>query len=149
MAKAVEQAQQPPPLPRLRGLTGEWYGWLGQGELRFQRCACTRWRHPPRELCPVCGSSEWSWEPSTGRGVVYTWTTTHRPMHPAFVETPFAQVVVELEEGPRVVTSVVGLPVSDLRVGLAVEVVFDEVADDVTLARFRPRAAWPDCQHTY
>lgn len=139
MATVVGQQRRQPPLPRLRGLTGEWYGWLAQGELRFQRCSCGRWRHPPRELCPDCAGGDWAWEPSSGRGVVFTWSTTHRPLHPAFTDTPFAQVVVELEEGPRVVTSVVDLPVGELRIGLEVEVVLDEVADGVTLARFRPR----------
>lgn len=126
------------PLPRLVGLTGEWYGWLKRHELRFQRCTdCARWRHLPRELCPGCSSGEWSWQPSSGRGTVYTWSTTNRPLHPAFPDTPFAQVVVELDEGPRVMTWVIDVAASALEIGMPVGVVFDDVTPAVTLAKFR------------
>jgi uncharacterized protein len=127
------------PRPRLTGLTGEFYGWLRRHELRFQRCAgCGRYRHVPRELCAACGSDGWEWAPSTGRGTVFTWATTYRALHPAFTDVPFTQVVVELEEGPRMVTSVEGVGEDDLAIGMPVEVVFDDVDDELTLARFRP-----------
>ena len=130
----------PRPLPRLTGLTGEWYGWLTRHELRFQRCtSCGRWRHVPRELCPECHDAGWSWQPCSGRGRVYSWTTTHRPLHPAFTDTPFAQVVVELDEGPRVLSSVVDVAPADLEVGMALTVCFDDVTPEVTLPRFRRR----------
>lgn len=127
------------PRPRMTGLTGEFYGWLRRHELRFQRCSgCSRYRHVPRELCPDCGSDQWEWAPSAGRGAVYTWTTTYRALHPAFVEVPFTQVVVELDEGPRMLSSVEGVREDDLAVGMRVDVVFDDVDDELTLARFRP-----------
>lgn len=126
------------PLPKLSGLTGEWYGWLREHDLRFQRCTgCGRWRHVPRELCPDCGSQQFEWAPSAGKGTVHTWTTTYRPLHPAFLDTPFAQVVVELEEGPRLMTSVVDVAVDDLEIGMPVEVVFDDITPEVTLVKFR------------
>lgn len=126
------------PKPRLTGLTGEFYGWLRNHELRFQRCAdCGRYRHVPRDLCPVCGSDAAEWARSTGKGTVFTWTTTYRALHPAFAEVPFTQVVVELAEGPRVISSVEGVGEDELHVGMPVEVVFDDVHDDLTLPRFR------------
>lgn len=127
------------PRPRLTGLTGEFYGWLRRHELRFQRCSgCGRFRHVPRELCPECGSDGWEWAPSNGRGTVFTWTTTYRALHPAFTDVPFTQVVVELEEGPRMITSVEGVGEDELRIGMPVEVTFDDVDDELTFARFRP-----------
>ena len=137
------------PLPRLTGLTGEWYRWLTGHELRFQRCNdCARWRHVPRELCPGCGGSDWSWQPSEGRGTVYSWTTTRRPLHPAFADTPFSQVVVELAEGPRVLSTVLDVASADLQIGMPVSVVFDDVTPEVTLPRFvrrhRPDRLSPD-----
>lgn len=133
-------AERAVPRPSRSGLTGEFYRWLRQHELRFQRCGgCGRFRHVPRELCPACASDAWEWAPSSGRGTVFTWTTTYRAMHPAFVEVPFTQVVVELEEGPRVISSVEGLDDDDLRIGLPVEAVFDDVDDELTLLRFAPR----------
>jgi uncharacterized OB-fold protein len=129
----------PRPLPQLQGLTREFYDWCGKGELRFQRCvACEAWRHVPREMCPTCGSFEWSWNPSTGRGKVYSWTTVERPMHPAFARAaPYAVVVVEMEEGVRIASSVVDRDPRKLAIGLPVIVVFDQVVDGVTLPAFR------------
>jgi uncharacterized OB-fold protein len=69
---------------------------------------------------------------------VYTFSITHRPMHPAFLATPYATVVVELDEGPRVMTWLRDVPPEDVRIGLRVEVVFEDVSDDVTLPMFRP-----------
>ncbi|MCR8547582.1 OB-fold domain-containing protein [Salipiger sp. P9] len=126
------------PLPRLKGMTGEWFGWLKKHELRFQKCTgCGHWRHVPRELCPECGSDGWEWARSSGKGKLYTWTTTYRPMHPSFTEVPFAQVVIEMEEGPRVLSHIVGTGVEELDFDMPVEVIFDDVTPEVTLAKFR------------
>src|SRR5688572_23161173 len=97
------------PLPSLEGLSGEFYGWCRKGELRFQRCAeCGVWRHVPREMCAACGSMKWEWARSSGRGRVFTWTTTAVPLHPAFkAATPYAAVVIEMEEGVRIVSEIV------------------------------------------
>jgi uncharacterized protein len=126
------------PLPRLTGLTAEFFAWTRQHELRFQRCtACGRWRHVPRLLCAACGSDAWEWARSSGQGTVYTWSVTHRPMHPAFLEMPYATVVVEMAEGPRLMGWVRDVSPEALRVGMAVEVTFEQVADDVVLPMFR------------
>ena len=58
------------PLPKLTGLTAEFYAFTKQHELRFQRCTgCGRWRHVPRLLCPGCGGAAWEWAPSSGNRV--------------------------------------------------------------------------------
>jgi uncharacterized OB-fold protein len=132
----------PRPLPLLAGLAGEFYGFCRAGELRFQRCAeCGRWRHVPRERCAGCASKRFSWERSSGRGRVYTWTVAVRSLHPAFpAERPAVPVVVEMEEGVRVVSEVVDCAPAELRIGLPVEVAFEEAAPGVVLPKFR-RAA--------
>lgn len=128
------------PLPRGEGYNGEFYQFCKQHTLHFQRCAdCGTWRHMPRESCNRCGSFEWQWAASSGRGTIFSWTVIHRALHPGFNDDlPYAAVVVELDEGVRVVSSVVGLPIEDLRVGLPVEVVYDDVTPEVTLPKFRP-----------
>ena len=69
------------PLPVLEGLSGEFYAWCRQGELRFQRCTdCGTFRHVPRELCAQCNSFAWEWARSSGRGTVYTWTVVQRAL---------------------------------------------------------------------
>jgi uncharacterized OB-fold protein len=127
------------PLPSLEGLAGEFYGWCAKGELRFQRCTgCKGWRHVPRAMCPSCGSMEWTWEKSSGRGQIFTWTTTVLPLHPGFKgATPYASVVVEMEEGVRIVTEVVDCKPDSLTFDEPVTVVFDAVTPDVTLPKFR------------
>jgi len=131
------------PLPAMQGLAHEFYEWCAKAELRFQRCAtCQTWRHVPREMCARCGSFEWSWARSTGRGRVFTWTVVERPMHPAFQpDVPYAVVVVEMDEGVRVASNVVDCAPEQLQIDMPVEVVFDTVAPGVTLPRFRRVAA--------
>jgi uncharacterized OB-fold protein len=129
----------PKPLPVLQGLTGEFYGWCKKGELRFQQCKpCRAWRHVPREMCAECGSTEWEWAPSSGRGRVFTWTTTAVALHPAFKgATPYAPVVVEMDEGVRIVSEMVDCPPDELAIDMPVEVIFDAVTPEVTLPKFK------------
>jgi uncharacterized OB-fold protein len=127
-------------IPEPVGLNADFYAFCAAGELRFQRCAaCATWRHPPRARCAACGSDAVTWELASGRGQVYTWTITHRPLDPGFAdEVPYAVLVVEMEEGPRLVGNLRGLKPSALRLGLAVEVVFEPVSPSVALTQFRP-----------
>ena len=127
------------PLPALDGLSGEFYAWCKQRELRFQRCGdCSAWRHVPREICAGCGSWDWEWTRSSGRGSVFTWTVVARALHPAFRDdVPLAPTVIELEEGVRLLSQVVDCPPEELEIGMPVEVVFDAVTEDVTLPKFR------------
>jgi uncharacterized protein len=128
-------------VPHPVGLNAEFYAHCAAGELRFQRCgACGTWRHPPRYRCSACGSGEWSWERSSGRGRLFSWTITHRAVDPAYEdELPYAVVVVELDEGPRLVGNLRGgLTPADLRIDLPVEVEFEPVADGIALTHFRP-----------
>jgi uncharacterized protein len=131
----------PKPRPVLEGMTAEYYDFCRRGELRFQRCTdCGAWRHPPRVLCAACGSPRWAWGRSTGRGRIFTWTVVHQAMSPAFVsEVPYAVIVVETDEGVRVVANLRGAGPEVLRLELPVEVVFETVDDTLTLPMFRPR----------
>jgi len=129
----------PQPLPSPVGLNAEWYAHCAAGELRFQRCgACGAWRHPPRVLCAACGSGEWSWERSSGRGAVFSWTVTHQPVYAAFAEVvPYAVVVAELEEGVRIVSNLRGVAPDALALDLPVEVEIDHVSDQIGLPYLR------------
>jgi hypothetical protein len=128
--------------PSPHGLTAEFYAHLAAGELRLQRCdACGRWRHPPRVLCGACGSDRWAWQRVSGRGSIYTWTVTHQALVPPFADdVPYGVVVVELEEGPRLVTAVRGVSPDALRIGLAVDLRIARASDEVGLHYFVPRA---------
>jgi len=118
---------------------GFWEG-CRQHELRLQRCVqCRAYRHHPRPCCPICRSFDYEWSPVSGGGVLYSFTIAHGPTLPVFQEmAPYNVAVVELAEGPFLVTNVVDCPLADLRIGMPVEVTFEEIAPDVTLPRFRP-----------
>jgi uncharacterized protein len=125
------------PLPKRTPVSGPYWDALTRGELWFQRCAvCGNAWLPPREDCPRCLASSWEWERASGSGKLVTWVVYHRAYHPAFESRlPYNVAVVELDEGPRLVTNIVdpdaGLA-ADARVELAIE---DE--HGVALARFR------------
>ncbi|MDQ1508829.1 MAG: uncharacterized protein QOG50_673 [Actinomycetota bacterium] len=125
-------------LPDPIGLNAELYAHWARGELRIQRCRdCNTWRHPPRYLCATCGSARFTWDLAAGRGKVFSWTITHRAVDPAF-EPPYAIVVVELAEGPRLVGSLTDLEPAELVLDLDVVVELEPVSDTIALVSFRP-----------
>ena len=137
------EAEYAKPLPVLEELSAEFYAFCKQGALHFQRCGgCNAWRHVPRELCAECGSWDWSWEASSGRGKVFSWTVVAHALHPSFqADTPYACVIVELEEGVRLLSHVEGVEPEALAIDMPVEVFFEAVTDEITLPKFRPVGA--------
>ena len=120
------------------------WDWCRRGELRLQRCTeCGRRRHPPRPRCPWCHSATADWARASGRGTVFTWTVCHPPVLPVFADrVPYNAVVVELEEGPLMVSNLVDVGLDELVVGMAVEVVFRPLGEHLVVPQFRPvRAA--------
>lgn len=88
-------------------------------------------------MCPDCRSLSLEWQESSGRGVVYTYALLHHPQHPAFTY-PVSAVLVDLEEGPRILSNLVDVDPSDIRIGMAVEVAFEAAADGYAVPVFRP-----------
>jgi len=125
----------PKPVPAPEGLNAEWYAHCAEESLHFQRCSeCGKWRHPPRFLCASCGSASWRWEPSSGRGSLYTWTVTHQAIHPAYAdEVPYVVGVIETDEGTRLVGAMPGVALGELRLGLAVRVGWERRSDQIIL----------------
>jgi hypothetical protein len=124
-------------------LVAAFWDFCAQEELRFQRCAgCGTWRHLPRLRCAKCGSPEFAWERSSGRGRVYSWTVTHQaPLRVFAAKAPYAVLVVELDEGVRMVAGLVDASPAELRLDLPVEVVFERITPEAALPQFRPRGA--------
>jgi len=143
-AAVPESVQAPAPL-RARPAINEdnAYFWEGvdAGELRIQRCTkCQRRRHPSTPCCPNCNSFDWDWVVASGHGTVYSFVVFHHPVLPAF-EAPYTVAVVELEEGQRIVSQVVGIPPDEVSIGLDVEAHFVAVDSELTLPLFRPTTA--------
>ena len=110
-------------------------------ELQIQACrACGTYLFFPRALCPRCFAADLEWRRVSGRGTLHTFTIVERGQRGFPLATPYVLAVVELAEGPRMMTNLVGIEPdpAKVRIGMPVEVVFDDVTPEVTLPRFRP-----------
>jgi uncharacterized protein len=100
--------------------------------------ACGKAHLPPGPVCPFCFADDIEWRPACGRGRISTWTRVHKAWFPAFAaEVPYAVVQVELDEGPRLTSQLLGAREMDIAVNAQVEVVFTDVDGDLTLHGFR------------
>lgn len=127
------------PLPTIGEHNRVFWESLANHELRLQRCSgCGHLRHPVSETCPRCLSGRCEWEAVSGRGEVLATIVFHQVYHPAFAdEVPYNVSLIGLDEGPRVISNVVGVDPHEVRVGDRVEAIFVAVSDDVTIHRFR------------
>ncbi|MFJ2003271.1 Zn-ribbon domain-containing OB-fold protein [Streptomyces chartreusis] len=114
-------------LPEADAFTRTYWDAAAEGRLLIRRCqACGRAHHYPREFCPHCWSEDVVWEPACGRATLYTWSVVHRNDLPPFGQrTPYVAAVVDLTEGPRMMTELVDCPDPGLlRAGMELEVAF-------------------------
>ena len=131
-----------PPAQRMRPVLGHdnkwWWDRINEGELPIQRCKqCGTLHHPPRPMCWKCQSLEWDYIVSRGKGTVYSYVVLHRPQFPGY-EYPLVAAVIELEEGTRIASNVVGIEPADVKIGMAVKVSIENVDDELKLPLFRP-----------
>jgi uncharacterized OB-fold protein len=115
------------------------------GRLMLMRCTrCGAYRYPSRERCDECWSTDSEWVEASGRARLHSWVVFHQVYHPGFADrVPYNVAVVELEEGPRVTTNIVGADHRHLRAGMPLEAMFETVAEGVALPKFRPAAPAP------
>jgi len=139
----MAEGKYPKPLPRVDEESKGFWEACQRHELYVQRCGdCGLLRHYPRALCPSCLSDRTEWVRCSGKGTVYTFTVTHQNQAAGFRdELPYVMAYVELQEGLRLLTNIVGCAAEAVRIGMAVEVVFEDVTADVTLPKFRPVGA--------
>jgi uncharacterized OB-fold protein len=128
------------PLPNISPEMAPFFAAARRRELVVQRCAgCGAHRFPARDQCSGCLSRESTWVTTGGRGTVFSFAVMHQVYHPGFAaEVPYAVVVIELAEGARVLSNLVDCAVADIRIGMPVEVVFEDLSPEVTLPKFRP-----------
>lgn len=133
--------EKPAPQPE-NALDEAFWSHCARERLCFQVCtSCKTWRHMPRVYCARCGSDAWDWQPSSGRGRLYTWTITHQPTLPQFAaDVPYVVAVIELEEGVRMVSHLRGVTPDELEIDLPVVLEFERLNDDVALPMFRSAA---------
>jgi len=133
-------AEYKKPLPAISSLSAPYWDGLKQRTVKLQRCdGCHKLWYPPGPFCPNCWSRNFTWEKLSGRGKVNSWVVFHQAYFSSVKdEIPYNVAEVELDEGPRLLTNLVGIDNADIKIGIPVEVVFDDVTDEVTLAKFRP-----------
>ncbi|GFH36921.1 hypothetical protein SCWH03_31540 [Streptomyces pacificus] len=126
--------------PDIDDFTRPWWEAAAEGRLLVRRCgACGRAHHYPREFCPYCWSEEVGWEQASGRATLYTWSVVHRnDLLPFRARTPYTAAVVDLAEGPRMMTEIVGCAEEDLRIGMELEAAFREEGGAVVVPVFAP-----------
>lgn len=119
--------------------------WDGCKEGRFliRHCnACGADHYYPRPFCPTCWSDDVAWKEASGRATLYTYSVVHVNDLPPFGErVPYVAAIVELEEGPRVMTNVEGVEHDALQIGMPLVVEYKPISDDITIAIFRPAPA--------
>lgn len=133
-----QTASKPVPIPD--DLSAPFFDGAREGRLMLQHCpSCGRWSFPVRERCPHCFAAGLSWRAASGLGTVYTFTIMHQVMNPGFASSvPYNVSQIDLDEGVRMISNVVGIANDKLQPGMRVEAVFEAVSDTVTMPKFRP-----------
>lgn len=128
------------PLPDADKWSGPFFEGAREGKLLAQQCnGSKRFFFPPSPVSPGTRDANWSWVQLSGRGTISSFVVMHQKYFAGFGdEVPYPVIEVELEEGVRLLSSIVDLDDRELVVGMPVEVVFDKVTQDVTLPKFRP-----------
>jgi uncharacterized protein len=138
-AANTSQSQPAKPLPALDGMNRPFWDAAREGLLRMQCCTgCQHVRYPISHVCPNCLSESVEWVDLSGRGTVYSSIVFHQVYHPGFAnDVPYNVSLIQLEEGPRMFSNVVGVPPSEVKVGAKVKVIFDAVTPEISIPRFR------------
>ncbi|MEV4839329.1 bifunctional MaoC family dehydratase N-terminal/OB-fold nucleic acid binding domain-containing protein [Nonomuraea sp. NPDC049486] len=131
----------PRPRPAVNRDNAFWFEAAREHRLVIQRCdGCGALRHPPGPCCPRCGSYGWDTAEASGRGRVYSYVVSHHPRHPAF-EPPYVVALVELEEGTRLVTNLVGVAPEEVEIDMPVALEWLDPDPELSLPVFRPVTA--------
>lgn len=128
------------PVPQPSPETQPFWEGCAAGELRLQRCqSCDSFFFPPRPFCPTCSSSGVEWRPVSGRGTLHTYLINHRPARGFEDDAPYAIAVVQLDEGPRMMSNIVGVENTpeNLLLDMPLQVTFEQ-RGDVMLPVFEP-----------
>jgi len=128
------------PLPNINGDNKEFWTGCKTHELRFQKCkACGHVRWPASVICPMCYSKDTEWAVAKGKGRVYSFAVYHVAYHPGFEnDLPYVVADVELEEGPRLLTNIVGCRPDEVKCDMLVEVTWEDITEEFSLPKFKP-----------
>jgi uncharacterized OB-fold protein len=138
----VTQEKYSKPLPAPSPETQRYWEGCKRHELWLPYCRiCEKAYWYPRDFCPACGSRDVEWRRSSGAGKVYTFSIHYRAFHPGWAdEVPYVTALVELDEGVRIFSNLVGVEADPkaIRCEMPVELVWDDATAEVTLPKWRP-----------
>ena len=132
------------PLPAITNEAKPFWDAAAQQKLTIQRCqSCRAWVWTPRPLCNECGSDKVEWTPMSGKGEVYSFTVIRQVVGRAASKSfepdiPYVIAWVDLEEGPRLITNIIGCPVDEVKLGMKVAVQFEQASEKIWLPKFKP-----------
>jgi uncharacterized OB-fold protein len=134
------------PLPAITNEARAFWNAAAQQQLSIQRCQdCRAWVWTPRPSCNECGSQKVEWTQMSGKGEIYSFTVIRqvvgRAASKAFEpDIPYVIAWVDLDEGPRLITNIIGCPVEDVKLGMKVTVQFEKASEKIWLPKFKPAA---------
>jgi uncharacterized protein len=132
------------PLPQITTEAKPFWDAAAQQKLAMQRCLdCYAYIWTPRPACYECGSERLEWSQFSGRGEIYSFTVIRqivgRAASKAFgPDIPYVVAWIDLEEGPRMISNVIGCPVEDVQIGMKVSVEFEQQSAELWLPKFKP-----------
>lgn len=131
-------ASKPVPVPT-RETRPYWEGCKSH-ELRIQRCAaCGHYQFYPRLYCTACMSDTVEWVKASGGGKVLSFTIVYRPVTQAFAaDVPYVVALITLDEGPQLMSNVLGCPPEKVHIGMPVEVTFEDWTEEISVPKFKP-----------
>ncbi|MEK7354699.1 MAG: Zn-ribbon domain-containing OB-fold protein [Chloroflexota bacterium] len=130
------------PLPGVDEETKPFWDYAKQHELRMQKClGCGEFYYPPSSMCPHCHNWGAEWVKLSGKGQVYSFIVVRRATNPAFAkEIPYVVAIIETKEKTRLISNVIGCKPEDVKIGMPVEVVFEDITEEFSLPKFKPVA---------
>ena len=126
------------PLPSMDARNQPHWEGARAGRLMIQACSdCGALRYPFSKLCPHCHSTKSEWRQASGKGTVWSWCVFHRVYFKGFAdEIPYSVVLVELDEGVKLYSNLIGVAKERIRIGMRVRALFEPATDEVTLVKF-------------
>ena len=125
------------PISGLDSVTAEWWDATRERRLLLQTCTgCGHLQHYPRPVCTACGSTGSRYEQASGRGHIYSFTISHRAPGPEF-EVPYVVALVKLEEGPLMLSNIIGSNLEALRCDMPVAITWETLVDGRCLPKFK------------
>jgi uncharacterized protein len=140
---ADENTEVRKPLPEITPVNQPFWDGAKAGRLVMQKCQdCAAWVFCPRPICVECNSDRLEWVQVSGRGKVFSFTIIREVVGQALggfaPDIPYVTAWIDLDEGPRFCSNIIGCPIENVKIGMNVEAVFEDTGEGITLPKFKP-----------